>query len=135
MGKLFAVVVVMVVLMVGASYMGYMVYEHFFPLPEVIEIEELEEIETYTFYDYEGEEVEFDEDTLDSLKQYIAAALPLREYANDDSPSMEYIYEIYFTSGDHSFMSFIYEEDDNVYLYVAYSGIYLLDSSVLELFN
>ena len=118
-----------VILVVGA----YTVFDNIFPKATSITQLQMNMVESVRLYDNENKDMVIDDGELQTLINYINAAVPTRTMSVNDYPVVSPYYVVEFKTTERFMRYMIYEDNGIAYVEIPYEGVYKIDEEVVSI--
>lgn len=113
---------------------GYLVYNDMFPKAKPIQYPSIEDITSISISTDNNENKIYGTDFA-RIIIHISNSKPTRIMSVNDVPSVRPYYKIEVLSDERIFNYYIYNENNNVYIELAYEGIYVIDSQIINIIS
>lgn len=127
---------IIVVLSVLVGILSYVIYDYVFPVAEEIDLPRIEDIESIQI---KREDINIDIVTKEEIKEIVKIfenAKPTRDMSIHDTPTVSGYFNVYFWGEDVKMNRlYMYKENNEWYLEVAYVGVYKLDKGIEKKLN
>ena len=121
------IIAVLLILILGA----YALFDNLFPKANPITQLEMGMIESVRLYDNENKDMVIDAGELQTLINYINAAVPTRTMSVNDYPNVRPYYVVEVQTTERFIRHMIYADKGKAYVEIPYEGVYEIDKDAV----